>query len=353
MTEQDFIALSPLSGSGGVLSENPNINLLISSSMIPHEPISGSEQYPDPESGLYLIGLTVPSRWYSDTGASVNLAPTLAEVDTIKIPYGGEYRTVNITARQQKDGYYFLRTEETYLGNTLPPLSVSFEDPYFHSINFYYKETGAELVFIPYLPEAFRSHNYNPLINNSEQSRKSRVRRIIDRSGDYAAPTNLDAILSQSAEFAEIQDSDYSKVGTVLSRYRGTEEYNRGVKGFDPALTLKPFKGSKFPVEADIQTLLTTAGTEPITLYFNIPNLLRKNIPSGKNVNTELTLPSLSGSAFYIDGVFHQSGSILFEELENRQLTRIIKSKVLLADKGTVLTTDEFGYVVAEETVIL
>jgi len=90
----------------------------------------------------------------------------------------------------------------------------------------------------------------------------SKVRKV-DRQTSQFNPTNLTAILSGSAQFAEIQNCSYTKAGLINARYNGSKATSAGpiarvynkeffttrinqekIPGNEPALNLITFKAS-------------------------------------------------------------------------------------------------------------
>lgn len=355
MTEFEFSEINPASTGNDITSSYTNINLLISCSMFPGVPISGSDYYIESGSEIYLVGVTIPTRW-SGSAEGVNLAPTLAEVDTLRIPFpsaGSDYISVPIIDRQHKVGYYYLRTEKTLIRATgssdLPSTTFPTAGPG-SSISYYYIINGAEIIFTPFLPEQFSSYNYNPLINNSEQSRRSVVRQVVGRSEKQTEPTNIEAIRTQTAEAAQIQDSNYSKVGTIRGRYAGSVVTDGGVKGNDPGISVRAFTGSVHPSGSNIAAIKADTNLTFKSIYFNINKIpLHKYMTGNYLPNIDTSFPSPSGSLILTGSNYITSGSLLYEERGNN-LARIVNSKVFARDRNIFFVTNEFGYVISEES---
>ena len=60
-------------------------------------------------------------------------------------------------------------------------------------------------------------------------------------------PTNIDDIITLTAQKADIQDSNYSTTGWINGRYEGTPTDSTTYGGLDSAITGKTFEGSYFP----------------------------------------------------------------------------------------------------------
>lgn len=93
------------------------------------------------------------------------------------------------------------------------------------------------------ISSVFTNSDYNPLISNATFSRTSDFIYDVDRVKNQSQPTNLDAILDQSADAAPIQDSSYSSVGITNSRYNGTKT-NINEYGFSAAINASMFEGA-------------------------------------------------------------------------------------------------------------
>lgn len=320
MTLQEFIETRPQSYGSG------NANLLYSSS------VSGSED--TPIAPFVLQGLTIP--FTSQEGT--NVAAAFKEVEEFKFQYPTGTVTAKITGRQKRSEYFYFTFEEVTVNSLPTTIGGSGE----------YLYPDSEFVFIPYTTLTFNNNDYNPLINNSEGSKVNSKTRKVDRFADAAVPTNIQAIISQSAAFAEIQNCSYTKIGLINGRYNGTKatpagpitQYNkelftsqvnsRAIPGNNPAQSYKEFQGSKHTNDATTATIkaINQSDRDIIGVFFN-------SVISGSHPNK--TFPN-----------FPSSGSFLYEENNNR-LVRLVNSKVYSIDKGEVFTTNEFGGVITVE----
>ena len=313
MTIQEFIETNPSSYGA------TNANLLYSSS------VSGSGN--TPIAPFELQGLTLPLSL-----GGTNLAAALKEVDSIKFGFISGSITAVITGRQKKSGYFYF---------TFTPVTVN-EIPTLNSLGIANYE-DSEFTFVPYTTLAFLNNDYNPLINNSEGSKLNSKARIVDRNSSQEVPTNIQAIISQSATFAEIQNCSYTKTGIINSKYQGSKstaagpvarEYNKqlftsiitsnAILGNEPALSFKEFKGSIHSNDADTTAIknILNADREVVTIYFNTEL-------SGSHPNK--TFPN-----------FPSSGSFLFND-ENNRLIRAVNNKVYSIDTDQVFTSNELG----------
>ena len=345
MLESDFIKKSP--EIPGILHHN--INLLISCSMFPEYPLPGDLQLPIGGTGLYLMGITIPTTWEGN----VDLSATLKDLTTLRLPIEGKYINIPITARQRRieenstNTYYFLRTAKTYLGTTLP----STHEEVLTNTGVYtyqYFTENSDPIFTPYLPESFGSNNYNSLINNFTKAITSKTRQVVDNLSRYAfssLPGNFLAIINQSAQPAEIQDSNYSKLGTAGGRYRGSTTDDNGILGNDPALRLQSFRGSIYSENADNIAILVDTAPVIETIYYNVNTPPILTYFTGTYDFVSSTFPSSTGMLYLISGSYQVGGNLLFKDKGNL-LTRITNAKVMAIDNSVIFSTDLQGHII-------
>lgn len=320
MTLQEFIAANPANWGTG------NANLLISSS------VTGS--FPDitPVAPYTVKGISVP--FISKNNKQIE--PALKEVEEFRFEFNGGIIKSKILARQKRRGFYFFQLAD-FVINELPT-TLDFDG------NVIYDDS--EFIFVPYVAVSFINNDYNILLSNSARSKLSDTRQVVDRNTNAAIPSNLVAILSQSAEPAEIQNCSYSKIGLVASRYEGTKTTKAGpiydfnddileakvlagaIPGNDPAVALKEFKGSLHPADSTDSTIrdIQLSDREVINVYFN-------TILSGSH-------PNKAFSNFPIVGNF-------LETEQGNRFVRAVNSKIYSVDKGSIFTTDELGEVIS------
>lgn len=302
MTELEFITTNPRSYGNG------NANLLVSSS------VTGSENTPIPP--FTIQGITIP--FASLEGTSVLSA--LKEVEALRFQFTDGDITTNIVGRQKKDGYFYFRTEPLVI-NAIPPLTGG-----------EYVFPAAEFIFKPYVELNYFNSDYNPLINNSNESKLNVVRQIVDRVSSQAVPTNLIAILSSSAEPAQVQNCSYTKASIINGRYEGTKETDRNIPGNDPAIGLASFKSSIHPGDSDTATIkaIQLSDRDIVNVSFDSqitgthPNKSFQTFPA---VNNFIFVPNKAGNRF----------------------SKAANSKVYSTDKNQVYVTDEFGKVITVE----
>jgi len=325
MTLQEFIKANPTGWGTG------NANLLVSSS------VSGS--YPNVESfPPYTVkGISIPFTSKNDK----YIEPALKEVNEFRFKVqDGILVKSKVLGRQKRNGYYFFSLAD-FVINSLPT-TLDFDDNP--------EVENSEFVFVPYVSVSFINNDYNVLLSNSATSKLSDTHRIVDRmtalSGSADLPSNYTAIISQSAERAELQNCSYTKIGIVSSRYEGTRtskagnfyEFNedifeekvltRGIPGNDPALALKEFKGSIHPNDSTDTTIKAIQLSDRTieTIFFD-------TILAGVHPNKTYTN-------------FPVSSSFLQTE-DGTRFVRSVNSKIYSVDKGEIYTTNELGGVIA------
>ena len=325
MTLQEFIKANPTGWGTG------NANLLVSSS------VSGS--YPNVESfPPYTVkGISIPFTSKNDK----YIEPALKEVNEFRFKVqDGILVKSKVLGRQKRNGYYFFSLAD-FVINSLPT-TLDFDDNP--------EVENSEFVFVPYVSVSFINNDYNVLLSNSATSKLSDTHRIVDRmtalSGSADLPSNYTAIISQSAERAELQNCSYTKIGIVSSRYEGTRtskagnfyEFNedifeekvltRGIPGNDPALALKEFKGSIHPNDSTDTTIKAIQLSDRTieTIFFD-------TILAGTHPNKTYTN-------------FPVSSSFLQTE-DGTRFVRSVNSKIYSVDKGEIYTTNELGGVIA------
>jgi hypothetical protein len=370
MTELEFKNTDPINYGTG------NINLLYSSSVSTGSYELPTNVYPNPTydsssidsngDTLYyytdaqfppyrILGLTIPY----NSANNVSLEQTLSAITKVKFTIGGTPVSVKVTQISKNAGYFFIRTQPT---DTLAfPSETDTSGTPLDSI--------VEFIFDPYLAAKFNNSDFNALIGNASDNVISDVALQVDRSTDQLTPPNLDAVISKTATRAQIQYSNYTVAGWTNARYEGSKLNSGSIVDEDPAMTLRQFKGSIFPLDASNQTIKTTDDINERVVYFNDSKKPTDYLRIGEPVKTTSTFPlpavGLSGSfqeytsnivtfdtgsGQYVSGssiVRSYKGDILYEEQGN-SFVRIVDKKVLAIDKGTIYTTNELGRIILE-----
>lgn len=234
-------------------------------------------------SGPYtLVALTVPVSGF----APGDIKTVLQQVEEIRFTFVNETRKVKISDRQLQIGgtgkvnYMYFELISTQVSSL--PTNIVGGLP---------TEEGSRFNFIPYFSFNFLTDDFNVLINNSERSKLSASRRIVDRVNSQANPTNLQAIVSQSATFAEVQECNYSKRSVINARYLGSKLSSGSIQFNDPALTFIPFQASVHGTSVSYDKIISIPldQREVETLYFNpvFPGDLKSVPTEGRPVYRE------------------------------------------------------------------
>ena len=320
MTIEDFIETRPQNYGKG------NINLLLSSSVVN----PGIDDTPVPP--FTLQGIAIPN--ISKEG--VDISSALREIETLRFDFTEGQVTTTIIGKQKKKEYFYYLIDpinvNTYPSSIGPGGETEYKD--------------SEVVFVPYVQTSFNNNDYNPLINNSEGSKRNDTTQRVDRTTSQNKPTNLLAILQGTAEPAEIQNCSYTKVGIIRGRYNGTKttaaptqtEFNkqrftdlvvsRGIDGNEPALSFTTFKGSIHPVDAKTTTVQALADRKVVDVYFKAETAL-----SGSSI-TYINFPQANSFIYTVDG---------------NNFKRVVNSKVFAVENEDTFVLNEDGQVIRIE----
>ena len=304
-----------------------------------------------------IVGLTIG---FSSLN-NVKLEDTLQQIKTITFKVGSDRITVRVLSISKLTDYFYLQTEPAVF-ESMPGTTDSSGTP---------TDFNVEVSFTDYKAGNFINSDFNVLLGNALELKTSKGAIQVDRNTDSANPSNLFAIITETASPAEIQYSNYTTTGWTNARYEGS--VNTPIQDRDlPAASYIMFEGAIHPKDADVSTILALGTGDPkkTKLYFNIESRPTDLIPSGSTILTGSTFPLVRGvnlalnlspsyefdqaklydtSVIYNTGSASYGGSIIYKE-EGNQLVRIVSSKVHAIDKGSIYTTDEFGITLSEES---
>lgn len=172
--------------------------------------------------------------------------------------------------------YTFLQNQPTVVGTVnYKPTTDKQGNPTGLTVEYY----KAEILIEP--GEVFikiDNSDYQVLQNNASTSRISTFHRVSDRKDTTSNPLNIQNILTGLADFADIQESNYSSTGWINSRYRGSSTNSQNYGGVDPVLTVKEFEGSFFPFSVSDEKIQTQDPTE--RTYETFLHTGTKNLPT-------------------------------------------------------------------------
>ena len=261
---------------------------------------------------LIVYGLTVP---VLDQNGN-NSTQLLLTTQQINITINGYNYTFVIQSRSSRTVTYDAQ-DVTYYFFEITPVQI---DSLADDTSILYSQI---VIAIPDTSNTtFFGGDYDALLNNVQDNRQSTNIMVADRyeiKGGQGSlnPTNIDDLITLTAQKADIQDSNYSTTGWINGRYEGTPTDSRTYGGLDSALTGKPFEGSYFPTSITTESInaqianntiiyteylstsqddLPSIPEEPVrTKYFVPPGAIAENI-------TSLTTTTLLGDiSTYLD----------------------------------------------------
>ena len=172
----------------------------------------------------------------------------------------------------------------------------------------------------------FQNSNYDALISNATNSRTSGYIYEVDRSSEYIIPGNYDNIISESAEYATIADSNYSSEGILRSRYEGAKTTTVDF-GVEPLIAGKIFQGAEYLASSSNNFICSQSlNDRTIDEYFF-------TIPTGSAEDSET--PIINSKIFEFDG--------------NRVLP-IKSKKIWVKENRTIIETNINGTVLGSIT---
>ena len=204
----------------------------------------------------------------------INTYDALSAIRTITVNIEGVSYTFTITTRELKTGYYFFTVEDVYVPEIAFPVSDS---------------NNSDCGFTTFLPSAndatFSTSEYNATIGNAIETRLNSYFYSVNRIRNQAVPANYLNIISGSADYAPIPDSNYSSIGFISGRHVGTKTTSKDF-GIDPALIATMFEGAVYPLTKDDYIICSeSVSNQPIKEYLFSPNLRYK-------VSSDLTTTS-------------------------------------------------------------
>ena len=223
---------------------------------------------------LYVFGLTIPA---VDNNGN-DSTQLLLSAQQINITLNGYNYTFVIQSRISKTVSYLGQDVTYYFFEITPVLINSLAD-----------DTPIILSqIVVAIPDAtntiFFGGDYDALLNNVQDNRESANIMVADRykiKGGPGSlnPTNIDDIITLTAQKADIQDSNYSTTGWINGRYEGTPTDSTTYGGLDSALTGKIFEGSYFPTSITTASINTQISSSNI-LYTEYLSTSQDDLPS-------------------------------------------------------------------------
>jgi hypothetical protein len=195
-----------------------------------------------------------------------------------------------------------------------------------------------DVTLTPYLLDVqFGFSEFNPLISNASIGRKSNIIMQSDRLEQTVLPANINALLSESAVKASVQDSLYTDTGWTNARYIGSETSAAESAGIPPSITGRSFTGEVFSSDSDTeyicstdnklnQQLFHTSDTELPAFELDSDITIELAVPFGR-YQTQLTYQEFpaSGSIDLGDVLKVTSGAYLFEYIRIKEINTQLK----------------------------
>lgn len=227
------------------------------------------------ETAPYIIsGITIPTL---DANLQ-NITAFLDQVQELTVPIEIAGSQIDITLTIDTREVYYTPNGNFYFFIVDPYVVGSITEPSFNG-------TSATVAFTPAIDaNVFNESPYNVLQGAANNTRKSDYIMFSDRYKvgtvglpGYTGPTNIDAILSGSAQKADVQDSLYSDTGWVNGRYQGTKTDMNDYQ-VDPAVRGNVFKAAEFPISYEISQIQYQA-SQSLAIYSDYFNTGTKDTP--------------------------------------------------------------------------
>lgn len=231
MTESNFIALHTQIGS------NPlNITGRLHLNVNPINPNSAT--------GI-ITSAIVHVDAHSIDGNTINtsIESVLEQVETIEFTYVESEYILNINSTTLYNAtfpFYYFTIDPIFIDNIFDANIIGVDNP----------ALITNVTFTPYLADLdFGFSDSNPLFSNASEQRESTRIMESDRLETTVQPSNIEAILNESADKANVQDSLYYDTGWSRVRYRGSKTSTSDNAGIEPALAGRSFKGEQFSTD--------------------------------------------------------------------------------------------------------
>jgi len=130
-----------------------------------------------------------------------------------------------------------------------------------------------DTTFVPSTVVDFTNNVYNVTFNSDQELRSSQYQFVVDsnNSGSSPRPSNIKAILADTAVTASVQDSNYSSLAVIRGRYEGAET---GVSdyGILPAIAAELKDGAIYDSSISSSTICAQPFNErPNKEFFFVP----------------------------------------------------------------------------------
>ena len=204
----------------------------------------------------------------TDLGGNV-IIPSLSEINKILLPISssGINTTLNITDITDKEGYFFLNSEDTIIGDSQNSISSS-------------------IAVDPFLIEPFFNNQYNAIISNAENTRTNSLRYDVDRASGGIRPDNYDALVGNpQVDLTLFHIIGSTKVGEIDATIPANPSNNQTINTISsPIRQLNREGGARLVVTlADLDNTFGTPVPPVVTIN---PNFFETDTGSGNVVGT-------------------------------------------------------------------
>ena len=190
---------------------------------------------------------------------------------TFKTPSGSEYLHIPLQSSVLPRRLVNKTIIDSYMVYEFYPLEqrISIPTPITGSETFY-EEDSTYLLQPTLTLKRFSTSEYNVLIGSIEESVESLYSVKSDRTstkttGSLLNPLNIADILSNTAEPANIQDSNYSSTGWITGRYEGSKITTLTNGGIDPVIEGAFFDGAYFNINTEDDYILSASAAGLLT----------------------------------------------------------------------------------------
>lgn len=191
------------------------------------------------------IAVSINAKPTETSTESENISEVLEQVTRVYFNFAGEDIVTEVLDRSEYldalgNYFYYLQIEPFIFNTVLTDAEVA----------------NIRVNFYPYIRgQSFYNSDYNAIQNSINDQKKSRFLQVSDRNTLSIRPTNLNAILNDFADKAEIPDSNYTDTGIVGARYKGTESSDLDFGSIPSTISGVSFVGSYYPLSMTSQSI--------------------------------------------------------------------------------------------------
>lgn len=231
-----------------------------------------------------------------------------------------------------------------YYSDKIIPVTASF----FVTQSATIENSTSSFIIEPYLTEAFPYSDYNVLLNNYNENDYSRFYREVLYDDGGTTPSNLEQIVSGTAQFAEINDYLYNASANVLPRYSGVRTTSPGfnlpsMNGFSNEYLANVVKSSSLtlinPNEPNVERT-STYFAYFTSIQANWPILLKTISPVLKYLIKEdgkILTPGLDDITYYnLQGSFEVGSRAYANTLNDTTSTLVTPQTILLSGQSYI-----------------